>query len=201
MNKTIRSIDWKPEEDAYLYEHYPIKGARICSRDMNKKLKTTRTHHAVYSRAKRLGIHFDPCLQFSLKEISHATNVSIKSILQLIKSRKIPYRKKQNKVFVNIEYSEYIIDYYKQKQSVDTKGFMSTKESSDALGCDPTAIRHAVRTNKMPFKKKGHIMFIDKRIVDLALKQLKDTGEIKVNWRNVKKEYESIYLTMEMNKK
>jgi hypothetical protein len=187
---------WTQQEDAYLREHYQIKGAIYCARDMNKELGSSRTKHSVESRARRLNAPFDPPQQYSLKELSEMTNISVKNILQHIRANNISFRKKQNKIFVTMQNGESILNYYEKKDSFNSKGLLSVKEASEKLSCDPTAIRHAIHTNDLPFQRKGKMVFIDNRIILLAEKQMEVTGNPKVNWRKVKDQYEKKLLDL-----
>lgn len=63
------------------------------------------------------------------------------------------------------------------------KGYIKTRDAANRLGFTTRHISQLARTKVIPSIKHGHTYYISGKLVDLAEKEMRSTGTIRLKWR------------------
>lgn len=175
---------WSEHEKDVLIKKYPYMTSKRLELYFNRSIKCkSRTYLAIESKAKRMGINREFSENhYSLREFSDMTGANVNTLHDHIYKGILKVDKLRNGDFgIPIEGSEEIIKKYKKEYNFDLSKYVSTKEFSLRTGLEETGLRKAFKYLKpvTVLRKK----YIHKSKLIAAEKYLKETGNIKMNWR------------------
>lgn len=191
------NIPYTQDEKDFIERNHGLYPRKYLADKINKKFwggKQVRTPYAIYRyyKTRKLSLKYREGY-VTLSQASEMLNIPLTTLRS--------YFKRPNRTvkctttgagglrLVNVDDLDKLKSLYPDVPS----HFISTVQAADRLGQNYNAITRVCKDGKIPCiksNKGSKSYFIDPAIIEIAVKQMKQSGLLQVNWKKVRQEYE-----------
>lgn len=180
---------WPEQERIFFIENYALHGWQWVQSELLTRFGSARTKKAIQQYAV-----YQKCCRdvygkwYTVKELVQMLELPEHTIKRAVYQGRVKARKANNLWLI----AESSIDYYKQAYPVIGREFITIHEACRLIGVCESALIRAIERGSVKHVAHGRTYYVRKDYIEHIIKDMKQTGNVRVMWDKLRRDYEKV---------